>query len=102
VFTPPLTLLQPGYVPFGMALQGDQYSGRNIQYMYTVPAVIIQVLPICGPTQGFTQLTAIGQNFMTTGPTKAFCVFNGTIIQIAVVMNTNKNLLRHSNTRPIR
>ena len=84
--TPPSS--QPGYVQFGLALETDQFSGNNLQYLYIEPAIISSVTPTCGTTLGFTQLTIVGQNFIATGPNKAFCIFNNNTMQIATIINS--------------
>jgi len=66
---------QAGYVDFGLAVYGEDYSGDFIRYLYMNKPIIDKVYPLCGPTTGMTQITITGKNFVRIGANRAYCIF---------------------------
>mmetsp|Transcript_34677 Transcript_34677/g.53142 ORF Transcript_34677/g.53142 Transcript_34677/m.53142 type:complete len:168 (+) Transcript_34677:1593-2096(+) len=67
----------------------DRFESDILTYTYFAnPIVSPQPLePACGPTEGYTQITVKGQNFVEFGFGSAKCIFNGTYFTNATVLN---------------
>lgn len=51
--------------------------------------MVNSISPGCGPIKGYTQILARGKNYMEFGFGKAKCIFNGTIVMNATIIDKN-------------
>ena len=76
----------PGFVPLRISLDESEQS-PSVHYLYYDTPIIYSIEPSCGPDYGFTQIAVHGRNFLDLGHNKAVCIFNGSIITNATIMD---------------
>ena len=82
------TVLKPEKIPLSIAIRPDEFSsGISTIYRYYDDPIVDSIEPACGPEKGLTQITVIGKKFPDKDSEYIKCVFNGTILKNATVMN---------------